>query len=529
MLRRPDNFDELVAERVGTGFGPAHNPYPLPGEDPNETNGGSGQLPYFFTQLRKPDGRWSGTIGITCQGCHSGVVGTEGDGPGLGLLVGSGSPLADHDLFLRDMLPLGYLASCATLANLSQVRGANNASDVNLAFFFPDEEPYDARTALGLITSGSTAGMDTPAWWNMGHRTAKFVDGIFPMDSPRVDMVFYTPFVGILGGLLGPLSERGQDWMRAHGPDANDWATILKSPEYPLAIDEGLAEEGAVLFHTLDLWDDARHNPVRDPEAGNGSCASCHGAYAPRYFNDPAFLATPALEGMAGYMTPLDVIATDRVRIETNNEAVQVAGSVNFFGYPETKGTENDCGPQNQQRLLGEREIGYLAPPLYGVWATAPYFHNGSVPSLSAVLATNERPGIWRRWSTPARADQVGRVVMGYDTSLQRAFDPVNVGWRYDVIPCERQGWFEPGVSPYVDCIPNSEEDPLVQQLLAGLFSNVIAAWNILEPPDLTRTQIEERKIYNTHMFGQGNDGHAFSDVLTDHERLAILEYLKTL
>ena len=35
--------------------------------------------------------------------------------------------------------------------------------------------------------------MDTPAWWNMGHRPAKFVDGVFPMDSPRVDAVFYAP------------------------------------------------------------------------------------------------------------------------------------------------------------------------------------------------------------------------------------------------------------------------------------------------------------------------------------------------
>jgi hypothetical protein len=24
--------------------------------------------------------------------------------------------------------------------------------------------------------------MDTPAWWNMGHRPVKFVDGVFPMD-----------------------------------------------------------------------------------------------------------------------------------------------------------------------------------------------------------------------------------------------------------------------------------------------------------------------------------------------------------
>ena len=57
---RPDNFDELVAERYGSAFGPGRNPYPRPGEDPNRTNGGTGRLPEMFTQLRNPDGKWSG-------------------------------------------------------------------------------------------------------------------------------------------------------------------------------------------------------------------------------------------------------------------------------------------------------------------------------------------------------------------------------------------------------------------------------------------------------------------------------------
>ena len=45
----------------------------------------------------------------------------------------------------------------------------------------------------------------------------------------------------------------------------------------------------------------------------------------------------------------------------------------------------------------------------------------------------------------------------------------------------------------------------------------------------LTNDQIEDRKIYNTRMYSQSNTGHEFTDVLTDTERLAIVEYLKTL
>jgi hypothetical protein len=246
-LLRPDNFDDLVAERYGSAFGGGRNPYPKPGEDPNRTNGGSGRLPEMFTQLRTPDGKWSGRIGITCHACHSGAANGV-------VAYGNGSSLADLHLLLRDALPLGYTASLASIANLSRTRGTNNASDINLAFLFPDQGSLSLDVVLGVLASGSTASMDTPAWWNMGHRPAKFVDGVFPMDAPRVDMVFYTPFLGIFGSLGGPLSEAGQTWMRQHGPDLNQWIETLKAPAYPATINTALAEQGAVLFHTADLW-----------------------------------------------------------------------------------------------------------------------------------------------------------------------------------------------------------------------------------------------------------------------------------
>ena len=36
--------------------------------------------------------------------------------------------------------------------------------------------------------------------------------------------------------------------------------------------------------------------------------------------------------------------------------------------------------------------IGYSAPSLSGVWLSAPYFHNGSVPTLWALMNPDERP-----------------------------------------------------------------------------------------------------------------------------------------
>ncbi len=40
---------------------------------------------------------------------------------------------------------------------------------------------------------------------------------------------------------------------------------------------------------------------------------------------------------------------------------------------------------------------GYVAPPLDGIWASGPYFHNGSVPTLAAVLEPRLRPVVWKR------------------------------------------------------------------------------------------------------------------------------------
>ena len=42
-------------------------------------------------------------------------------------------------------------------------------------------------------------------------------------------------------------------------------------------------------------------------------------------------------------------------------------------------------------------EPGYVAPPLDGVWATAPYLHNGSIPDLVSLLDPTDRPTVWTR------------------------------------------------------------------------------------------------------------------------------------
>ena len=54
-----------------------------------------------------------------------------------------------------------------------------------------------------------------------------------------------------------------------------------------------------------------------------------------------------------------------------------------------------------------------LLPPLDGIWITAPYLHNGSVPTLEALLNSSERPTYWSR---------------DYENPQ---YDYENIGWKY--------------------------------------------------------------------------------------------------
>ena len=103
----------------------------------------------------------------------------------------------------------------------------------------------------------------------------------------------------------------------------------------------------------------------------------------------------------------------------------------------------------------------YPAKTLKGIWATAPYLHNGSVPTLyDLLLPSAQRPK---------------RFTVG-----QREYDPVRLGY---------------------------QQDP-------GKYTL---------PPYLTPT------VLDTSLPGNSNAGHEWSvDRLTDTQRWAIIEYLKT-
>jgi endo-cleaving rubber dioxygenase len=552
---RPDNFDQLYTLRYGLNHAPFHNPYPLPGEDPKATNGGSGRLPLGLRQRKDENGQWTGQIGTAaCFQCHGGQIGEPALGENLIGLDNLGLGNNNYDVIIsgQDASPFAGTPFSTLLPPLSvdslfnigiKQRGQNNAVG---AFEFLVTvldldslglNPNPLKTVVGVTGVTDVAHplahtQDTPPWWNMGSRPRKFFDAGVSNDSTRIIMAAGP---GEFDELVSADGRKYRDRIEQYDQDLEAFFLSLRSPEWPEAIDTALAEQGAVLFHSKDLWAHSGNADAPRPLGGNGSCASCHGAYSPRYVNDPAYLQTPALEGVAGHISPLNVIGTDAARSDMLTPTLRERWDTTYWGYND--GAANYVAPEDKDpftealddmfplplRPMGvcgwEKDvIGYQAPPLYGVWATAPYFHNGSVPTLEQVLNSSLRPAIWQRQL------QEDSGIKGFDQRFAAAFDTAAVGWKHSALACTDI----PG-SALANCNPVDDQGPSLVQMTQNFLNGLVSWTGIVNIPDPSPGAIDKRLVYDTRILGNGNGGHTFSDVLTDTERRAIIEYLKTL
>ena len=559
----PDNFDQLYTLRYGLNHAPFHNPYPLAGEDPNQTNGGSGNLPLGLRQLKDENGNWTGTIGsAACFQCHGGQIGDPraGENPLLSVNnLGLGNNNADVPMMAQDGSPLNSLPaplssaagvfpglSVDSLFNIGiKQRGQNNA--VGAFELLVTLLDFDSLGFAPNLAKTITAGLpgsvqdsahplahtqDTPAWWNMGSRPRKFFDAGVSNDSTRIIMAAGP---GEFDQLLTPDGLAYRDRIAEYDQKLASFFLSLESPAYPGAIDERLARQGSILFHVKDLWAEEGNADRPRPLGGNGSCASCHGAYAPMFVNDPRYLEDPVFEGIAAHISPLEVIGTDPARSDMLTPTLREGWDVTYWGYPD--GLEGWTAPEDKDPLTEFLDdmlpialrtkglcgwekgvIGYQAPPLYGVWATAPYLHNGSVPTLAALLDSSQRHTIWQRQL------QSEGPVNGFDQRMGTAYDFAAVGWKHEGLSCAEM----PG-SQYLNCHPVNEEGPSVGQMVQNYINGTVAWAGVANLPDPAPGAFDKRLVYDSRILGNGNAGHEFTDVLSAGERRAIIEYLKTL
>ena len=295
---------------------------------------------------------------------------------------------------------------------LNSSRGTNNAGQIAAVLLSIRNSDLSVRS-FPMPLGVNLPEMDTPPWWHMKRKRTMYYDGRTDARSVRTSMQF----------LLG---EKSLDELKALEPTFRDIQSFFKSlepPKYPFPVDTARAARGAEVFKL--------------------TCVRCHGTYGPdgEYPNK---------------IVSLDVIGTDPARSLGLSDRLVAHYNSTWLGavYP-----------------VDTRRAGYQAPPLDGIWATAPYLHNGSVPTLHALLASSSRPA---RFTRPPSTDFAH-------------YDKVHVGWKFTA----------------------KSADELASTA--------------------RRSPFQAKFIVDTSRFGMNNGGHTFGDDLAEEERMDLIEYLKTL
>ncbi len=309
-LLRPSDFDEQAIKRYGCHEGPFRNPYPLPGEDPNQTNGGSGQLPVGFMQDKDENGRWNGLIGSTCSACHDSRLGTEAEAP---FMHGRSNDANDAGLTSSDIYRANVVTLPLQLLPIPWSVGRGTTDAIGILDALPAIWDMDSLQLVPSLLEwfpSHAGGMSkAPNWWHRALEAA-------PVLGRCTDLRQRAFRDGLrCRRTCSATARSARRALATEFEDNNNFFLSLSPPKYPGTINTPLAEQGAVIFHTRVTCGPTTRTRRSRSSAGNGSCASCHGVYAPRYANDPAFLPDPRLKGVAGVITPTETIGTDPQRV----------------------------------------------------------------------------------------------------------------------------------------------------------------------------------------------------------------------
>jgi mono/diheme cytochrome c family protein len=429
-------FGALFQDTIASGFGGSASAPRI-----TDRTGVNADIPYFLNVFTASNG--ADVINANCLMCHGGLF----DGQ---LVIGMGNPIANftqnvlgqtttinddildalglnqaekdqwHTVAGRGAV-LGPRTTMRTIgmnpAEMYAVILVAHHDQQTLAWSDDELIPVEVKDHDGNPIPNALVTSDPPPWWRVHKKNALFYNGMARGDH-RGTMALAT-------SVCVDDVTRAQE-VDAMFKDINAFIETVRAPTYPRSIDAELAATGQQIFLT--------------------NCAMCHGTYD----------ADEANETYPNLLVPLDTIGTDPVVAEAGVvHAPELVDWYNgsFYGGI-TRMEPNDPFP------------GYMPPPLDGIWATAPYLHNGSVPTVALLLNSGARPTYWRR--------------VDLDSTH---FDEDALGWP----------WVEVD-SPQADLPPG-----------------------------------EAKMVYDTTYFSQSNDGHPFGDHLTPEERRAVIEYLKTL
>jgi len=252
-------------------------------------------------------------------------------------------------------LTLGLDTSLAQVALSLNRRAANEWADINPA---NRENPRPDRLDY------TPADSKPSVWWNVKYKNRWLSDGSVVSGNPI--------FTNIIWNELG----RGTDLRKL-----NDW--FSQNPQVIRELTSMVfATEAPIISDFFPQNKIIPERAFRGEKLFNQTCARCHGQYfknwsLPENNDRPWFVRMQTYKVEYFEQTQIYDVGTDPLRYQAMQSLVQL----------------NDLKISKNHNIVIEPQEGYVPPPLVGIWARWPYFHNNSAPSLCAVLtASNKRP-----------------------------------------------------------------------------------------------------------------------------------------
>jgi hypothetical protein len=215
-------------------------------------------------------------------------------------------------------------------------------------------------------------------WWNLKYKNRWLSDGSVVSGNP-----IYT---NILWNEIG----RGTDlheldhWLSSNDQVIRELTTAVFSSEAPRFTDFFPAEK-------IDLAK-AKHGQ----KLFNESCAKCHGTYEKAW--DLSTASQLSLQAQ---------LRTLRVSYQPKKPVFDVGTDPQRYQGMASLAQLNNLEISRRNGIVIEPQKGYVPPPLVGIWARWPYFHNNSAPSLCAVLTRHEERPVtyWAREANDPKKD----------------------------------------------------------------------------------------------------------------------------
>jgi hypothetical protein len=252
-----------------------------------------------------------------------------------------------------------------------QIKTVADGSDSILAFFNGPPGNANAIGAFKRVFGIYKAGdyndkergfVNVPDLSYREFRRNLTVDGIYtPLNEKPLTPISAAEATFARAEAIGPVAAifltpvMGQDPKRAElqiPQLQSDFASFVagyEHPRFPGVIDTAKALAGEKIYRT--------------------NCMQCHGEYA-------SGVDYPKLISYPNVLVPVSSIGTDPMRLNVVTPDLSAKLNATWIG----------------EKVQTHMHNGYMAPPLANVWSTAPYMHNGSVPTLWSMMNPELRP-----------------------------------------------------------------------------------------------------------------------------------------